>query len=368
MEGGYSTLVSRVMADTFPSEKEQISTVAQEGLLRGGEKCIPQSASDRLLLLKDLVQELVNDPGVIAEDSAIVQAVSSLNRTLRPLSRSSAPTVTSSRASQSKVGDRPRRSPDGSQPLIPVLPTIPDKRLEKAVFTHPACGNNTDATYDRLEILGDAYIELIATRLVWERFPGIPSGRISQIRELLVKNETLADFAGMYAFDRRASVPANYSDQPRRWTKTKGDIFEAYVAAVILSRSSDGFHVVEQWLTDLWSPKLDSLGHQKTELRYKEALAKNIMGKGIRLDYVEERPAIQLKRSGTQTFFIGVYLTGWGWTRRHLGSGQGPSKVAAGDEAARNALSDTSLMSEVAAAKDRIALDGQMQTSKAREG
>lgn len=312
----------------------------------------------------------MNDPGVISVNSAIVQAISSLNSALELLDRRSLPTDASSRGSrlQLQSDSRPGRGPDRSQPLIPVLPTILDERLENAVFTHPACGNNTDATYDRLEILGDAYIELIATRLVWERFPGIPSGRISQIRELLVKNETLAGFTDIYALDRRALLPANHSDQPRRWMKTKGDIFEAYVAAVILSRRLDGFHIAEQWLTDLWSPKLDSLGHQKTELRCKEALAKNIMGKGIRLDYVEERPAIQLKSSGTQTFFIGVYLTGWGWTRRHLGSGQGPSKVAAGDEAAKNALLDTSLMSEVAAAKDRAALSGPGQSSKGTKG
>lgn len=302
-------------------------------------------------LLKNLVREMMNKPDALPTDPTIRQAISVLNEAF---TRSDEPSTSTGNFSPAYQTQSSHYSPGGTDPdehRTPPLPPILDKRLEDAVFTHPACGKSHDATYDRLEILGDAYIELIATRVVWEKFPGISSGRISQIRELLVKNDTLAGFAQTYAFDRRARVPANYSDQSKRWTKTKGDIFEAYVAAVILSRSLDGYHVAEQWLTGLWLPKLASLGQQRTELRSKEALAKKVMGKGIKLEYIEEQSAVEHKGSGTQTFFIGVYLTGWGWTKKHLGSGQGPSKVAAGDEAARNALSDIALISDIAAAK-----------------
>lgn len=343
---------SRIATDKFHSKTHQPPrNPGLTGLSEGREAFIPQSADSRLLLLKNLVGEMVNEPDVLPADPTIMQAISLLNGAF---TRSDELSATISNLSPAHQTQGPLDSPGGTDPWkhrTPSLPPILDRRLEEAVFTHPACGKTHDTTYDRLEILGDAYIELIATRVVWEKFPGIPSGRISQIRELLVKNETLAGFAQLYAFDRKARVPANYSDQPKRWTKTKGDIFEAYVAAVILSRSVDGYHVAEQWLTELWLPKLASLGQQRADLRAKEALAKKVMGKGIRLEYVEERPAVEHKGSGTQTFFIGVYLTGWGWTHKHLGSGQGPSKAAAGDEAARDALSDIPLIAEVVTAK-----------------
>lgn len=236
---------------------------------------------------------------------------------------------------------------------LPALPHISDESLEKAVFTHPGLSNNNNATYDRLEILGDAYIELIATKLVWARFPAIPSGRISQIRELLVKNETLSEYATLYSMDARASVPQGYLDQPKRWIKTKGDIFEAYVAAVVLSNPVDGFKIVEDWLTQLWIPKLADLGSEKSELQAKEALAKKIMGKGIKLNYVAEREPVLLK-GGLQTFFIGVYLTGWGWDKKHLGSGEGRNKAMAGDEAARQALLNVPLIDEISATKREV--------------
>ncbi|KAJ6107928.1 hypothetical protein N7523_009251 [Penicillium sp. IBT 18751x] len=310
--------------------------------------------NSRLWLLRQLVQNVVNEPELTAVDSELSKAVSTLDNAFHRIEGLVFPSDGTSNSSNMSKGSHTTNGAGDHGSREPVLPHILDDRLERSVFTHPACGNNSNSTYDRLEILGDAYIELMATRLIWGKFPGISSGRISQIRELLVKNETLSAFAEVYGFDRKISVPANYSDQEKRWTKIKGDVFEAYVAAVILSQPIDGYHIAEKWLTQLWLPKLDALGHQKAELRYKEILAKKVMGKGTKLEYKEEKRAIDHKGSGTQTFFIGVYLTGWGkWKNVHLGSGQGSSKVAAGDEAARDALStNSSLISNIAAAKE----------------
>ncbi|KAL6233909.1 hypothetical protein BDW75DRAFT_231617 [Aspergillus navahoensis] len=232
---------------------------------------------------------------------------------------------------------------------VPPLPPVIDDQLERAVFTHPGVAKDSRTNYDRLEILGDAYIELISTKLIWNKFQHMPSGRISQIRELLVKNETLAEYATQYGIDKRASVPAELSNQPKRWIKTKGDIFEAYVAAVILSHP-DGYAVAETWLSELWSPKLDSLEESCSIFQAKEALARKLNGKGAKLRYVDEKESIQ-HQGGTQTFFIGVYFTGWGWNNKHLGSGQGSNKTIAGDRAAQRALENTELIKEIAASK-----------------
>ncbi|KAJ5381033.1 uncharacterized protein N7496_003461 [Penicillium cataractarum] len=308
--------------------------------------------NSRLSSLKCLIREVMADAEVATANSEVMEALSRLDDTLQSLPTFSHSPTSGVEASRTQKTNGLSPFSKESEPPLPSPPHILDDQLQKAVFTHSACNGDSNSNYDRLEILGDAYIELIATRLVWQKFPGIPAGRISQIRELLVKNDTLAGFAEAYGFDRKALVPANYSDQPKRWTKTKGDIFEAYVAAVILSRpAGGGYELAEQWLTSLWLPKLSGLGHQKASLRSKEALAQQIMARDVKLEYLEERQSIQKKGTGTQTFFIGVYLTGWGWTKRHLGSGQGSSKVAAGDEAARNALLNTSLITEITAQK-----------------
>lgn len=312
------------------------------------------SRSSRLSILKNLVQDVIDDHHISDADPEVMKAISQLGAAFRHSTKYSPSTQSLSGASQSLPSSHLTQVAGSTGSQVPPLPPISDPRLEKAVFTHPSYANDHDANYDRLEILGDAYIELIATKMVWESFPGIPSGRMSQIRELLVKNETLAKFADIYHFDRRALVPASHADQAKRWIKTKGDIFEAYVAAVVLSHPSSGYEIAEEWLTGLWRPKLHSLGHQKAELRFKEDLAKKVMGKGVKLEYMEEQTSIHKKGTGTQTYFIGVYLTGWGWNKKHLGSGQGSSKTAAGDEAAKSALQNVALISEITTVRQSL--------------
>ncbi|KAL1978805.1 hypothetical protein VTN31DRAFT_1664 [Thermomyces dupontii] len=239
---------------------------------------------------------------------------------------------------------------------LPPLPPISDKALEKAVFTHPGVARPRspeqldETSYDRLEILGDAYLEMMATRIIWDRFPTMPAGRISQVREELIKNETLAEFASQYGFDNRVLAPQEHRTQPKRWTKTRADVFEAYVAAIILSDASNGYQIAQDWMLQLWKPRLSQFKAPQTRLQSKELLAKKIMGKGVKLNYVEEKP-MEMLSGGTQRFFIGVYLTGWGWHNQHLGSGSGSSKAIAGEEAAQKALANTPLIDEIAAVK-----------------
>ncbi|KAJ5404061.1 hypothetical protein N7509_003932 [Penicillium cosmopolitanum] len=291
-----------------------------------------------LSTLKQLIREVKKDTDLLKAEPNIATTISTLDTLLLQKDAKEETSQVNKGQKTSQSTSDSRKNEDGSR--HPDLPPILDDRLEKAVFTHPACANDSNANYDRLELLGDAYIELIATKLIWKTFPGLASGRISQIRELLVKNETLSAFADSYGFSRRAVVPQDYDTQLKRWVKIRGDIFEAYVAAIILSDPVGGYEVAEQWLTSLWLPKLVNLGPQNSKLNSKDELSTKVMGNGTKLKYIEEKPSIHPKGTGSQTYFIGVYFTGWGWENQHLGSGQGLKKNAAGDEAARNALAN----------------------------
>ncbi|RAL06975.1 ribonuclease III [Aspergillus homomorphus CBS 101889] len=299
---------------------------------------------EALSTLKTVVRNIIDNrsssltKGKPSGESKILRLLTELDVALRDAEA----LVPSSIAAQ---GPKSRNAAISQNPLMPELPSITDSTLRNAVFTHPGMKNDIRATYDRLEVLGDAYIEVISTRLIWDRFQNISSGRISQIRELLVKNETLAEFATRYGFDTKASVPSDYMDQPKRWLKTKADLFEAYVAGLILSNPA-GYDIAKEWLSQLWLPTLERLGEQRSSLHAKEALAKKIMGKGVKLHYTDERAPSQRGKE-PQIFHVGVYLTGWGWYNKHLGSGQGTNKAIAGDEAARQALLNVSLIDEI---------------------
>lgn len=319
-----------------------------------------------------LIQDLLNTPEAVRRCIEVagrttVSTATSLSRSIKLGSRrildASATRVRQQSSSQYSINPDVSGDGNSSGDLLPPLPLIRDEALERATFRHQGLQHeyvevNKDTgikemSYDRLEVLGDAYIEIAATRLIWDTFPTLPAGRISQIRETLVKNETLAEFSSKYGFDMRVAIPIEISraSETKKWTKVKGDIFEAYVAAVVLSNPSDGYEQVENWLTHLWMPKIRSHAPSAPAplLRAKQELAKKVLGKGVKLAYIDERPPAKLE-GGMVTWYIGVYLTGWGWVDQHLGSGKGLSKVNAGNEAAMEALGNE-LLDEITTRK-----------------
>lgn len=271
---------------------------------------------------------------------------------------------------------------DGRLSTLPPLPIILDKALEAVAFTHPGSlgcdtASKVNISYDRLEFLGDAYIELMATRVIFPRFPRLAAGRLSQQREMLVKNETLAEYALAYGFDEKAKLPSTHNtpgkDNRKLWLKTLGDIFEAFVAAVIISDPEQGFQVAEAWLAALWESKLGSQKREDTEIidpKAKMHLAAKIMGKGIRINYRDEAPPVEIKQQGKLIFQVGVYLTGWGWEDQHLGSGKGLNKQEAGQKAAADAMVNP-LTAQVASVKRdfdaQVALERSIQDEVGKE-
>ncbi|KAI7160702.1 hypothetical protein KC324_g13364, partial [Hortaea werneckii] len=246
-------------------------------------------------------------------------------------------------------------------------------RHKSTVTDYNRSANPTDITYEKLEFLGDAYLELLASRLLYSRFPHITAGQQSQLRELLVKNETLAQYAHTYNFDRRVQVgdlERMQHDAKERgnkgFNKVLGDVFEAYIAAVILSSPDEGFAIAEKWMQSLWAPKLLEAAEKERyytpglTLEYadgegsetgpdpldiynptaKADLQKKILGARVKLDYQPYRDSVELKgdQLGQNRHYIAVYLTGYGYERRLLGRGEGKNKVEAGNWAAQDAM------------------------------
>ncbi|MCJ1483084.1 hypothetical protein MMC06_003250 [Schaereria dolodes] len=257
--------------------------------------------------------------------------------------------------SKNRITDQPPELTP-MQTALPKLPPITDWSLANLPFTHRGTidGNaHATASYERLEFLGDAYIELIATRLIFPRFSEVSAGKLSMIRQTLVQNETLASYSLAYGFDERAHLPDSFRSQEdhhrKLWIKVLGDIFEAYVAAVILSDPLNGFRTAELWLTELWSPKL--LGEQDTlplDLEAKQNLSRKVMSKYIKVEYRDKIPPTTGK--GKVWYCIGVYFSGWTWENHYLGSGEGSNRKEAGARAAMDALSNP-LVAQIAAVK-----------------
>lgn len=294
-----------------------------------------------------------------------------------------------------------------SSTTLPPLPPI-KPQYQKTAFCHKSLYTTSrelatsDLTYERLEFLGDAYIELFASRLIYESYSHLPAGRMSQVRELLVKNETLAELSRSYGFDQNIAVGAEIGELLRDsrgrgnkgYNKIVGDVFEAYVAAVVLSDfEGKGFEKAEAWCRDLWEAKLErakkedrsllpppsppptlaaAAGDEAKDEEEEEAddkihlhllrttydpnakatLQKRIYHQPlIRLFYETDRPTIELKgdQKGQNVHFIALYVEEEasasaadeevrGKERYLLAKGQGKNKVEAGNWAAVEAM------------------------------
>ena len=236
--------------------------------------------------------------------------------------------------------------------ILPPLPPIKDAAIAAVVFTHRGTITGEAAlstaavanlSYERLEFLGDAYLELAATRLIYHHFRLDDQKRLSTVRERMLTNATLAAFSLAYGFDARVRVPGSLApvgeDRRKAWLKVLGDVFEAYAAAVVLADPEDGFAAVERWMAALWTPAMQAHAEEKPlHEDAKNDLSRKICSKGVKLDYrMEGEP--QPFRGGMK-YTVGVYLNGWGWEGKQLATGEAPSRQEAGTRAAMAALED----------------------------
>ncbi|OTB05334.1 hypothetical protein M426DRAFT_319882 [Hypoxylon sp. CI-4A] len=284
---------------------------------------------------------------------------------------------------------------------LPPLPPVQDPVLEQAALTHSGMTTSpTDMSYERLEWIGDAYLYLISTSFIYQTFPNLSAGRCSQLRERLVKNETLSSYTIQYKINKRTRFPAEFDllgriggSQASQNAKKKvlGDIFESYVAAAILG-SPNGLPQVASWLKSLWSTTLanEIRGEFKAQSNFAQNYSKNggnadeqkvpkqnlnpkvqlsqvIGAKGVRISYNDVGEPKKDKHSGNPWYTVGVYLDGLSEKNLQLGTGGALSKKEAGANAARSALENKSLMKRLQQKKEELLRSTQLAESAQEE-
>lgn len=244
---------------------------------------------------------------------------------------------------------------------LPPLPPITEAHIHEAVFTHRSYivrngekGTYTDLDldYERLEFLGDAYIELIASHALYSRFPHVDVPQLCSWRERLVENSMLGKFSEAYGFTDRLRHHNQWDRSSKAWKKVVADIFEAYVAGIVLADPENGYQIADKWLTELWATQMLSFKEKIIEDPHaKNKLAALAVVNDIKLEYREERPMVYEQGSNLQKYFMGVYLTGWGYEDEWLGSGEGQNKANASSAAAADAIKKNSFVLQDAASK-----------------
>lgn len=182
---------------------------------------------------------------------------------------------------------------------------------------------------ERLEFLGDAVLGCAVARWLFERYPHVPEGRLTELRAQIVKGETLALVAqrldlGHYLLLGRGEEATGGRNRPLNLARA----FEAVLGAIYLDR---GYRGAERFALRVLAPDLadlgagDLTGDAKSRLQHR---AQTLFGMTPRYRIVATEGPDHAK-----IFDIEVVLG-----ERRLGGGRGASKRLAEKFAAEEAL------------------------------
>lgn len=177
---------------------------------------------------------------------------------------------------------------------------------------------------ERLEFFGDSVLKFVISEYLLERFPSYDEGRLTEIRSVLVSSATLATLASGFELGKYIRVGRRVSMRPSILACT----MEAILGAIYLD---SGLTYVQNLIVRLLGSQTTEVDHDAIKDNYKAQLQEfsQARAQGVPQYAVEtiEGPAHEPVFSVTVSVANVV-----------VGTGSGPSKKAAEQAAARQAL------------------------------
>lgn len=207
---------------------------------------------------------------------------------------------------------------------------MPAERADNA-FTHPSWAPDRSASYERLEFLGDSVLELAVARELYERYPDLAEGRLAKIRSHVVSRASCAVVARELELGAKliqkgqGIVPEDELGRLSRNRNVLAALLEAALAALFLEH---GFEPIERAIVAAFSGRIEYAA--TTHVDFKTELQEQLAALGRQVTYsvldVDGPPH-------DRRFTSAAVIDG-----DQAGVGHGPSKKAAEQEAAKQAL------------------------------
>jgi ribonuclease-3 len=208
-----------------------------------------------------------------------------------------------------------------------------DENLLIQSLTHPSYmvkASNEESSNQRLEFLGDAVLELIISEYLYQKFPGIREGQLTQYRSTLVKGSLLVELAAELCLSNHIRVNRTDSqDSTKELPSSQEDALEALVGAIYLdSDFPTAREVVLNWYGNLPQRLLDLNEGHNPKGQLQERLQPSLGNNKIRYQVVVESGP-----SHDRTFEVELFVGD-----RSVGKASGKSKKEAEESAARKVL------------------------------
>jgi ribonuclease III len=207
-----------------------------------------------------------------------------------------------------------------------------DMNLLRLALTHPSVAHEQGLTVEhnqRLEFLGDAVLQLVLTRFLYEKFPGFGEGPLTKARAQVVNRRSLAERARQVNLGEHLILSRGEElNQGRERPSALADAFEAVLGAIFLD---GGYEAAQEFVRRRFGEVLDEMGVIPILDNPKGELQEILQAKS------PESPRYQLTAvSGPdhdRSFECAVFYRG-----EELGRGTGKSKKEAETYAALSAL------------------------------
>lgn len=200
-----------------------------------------------------------------------------------------------------------------------------DPELLRRALIHRsyAAEEGVPESYERLEFLGDAVLQLSITHHLFNEYPELSEGEMAKVRAAVVNERTLADLArrmnlGSLVLLGRGEELTGGADKD----SILADVIESLLGAIYLEA---GFEATRSIIMNLWLPLVSDRATSPGEADYKTRLQEILARQGVRPRYViaEDGP------EHAKVFSAQVFADG-----QLLGRGEGTSKKRAEQAAA----------------------------------
>ncbi len=184
-------------------------------------------------------------------------------------------------------------------------------------------------SYERLEYLGDAVLELLVTRLLFLSYSKANEGQMTRIRAAVVSETPLSEIADSLELGQYLILSHGMDKSGgRKLPSILSDVVEAIIGAVYLD---GGIENAEKFIMPYILPKIEVAYKQGFKRDYKTRLQEYLQRDGnIAIRYKTEADD---GPPHDKSFYTTVYADG-----ESLGTGVGKSKKSSQQQAAKDAL------------------------------
>jgi ribonuclease III, bacterial len=155
--------------------------------------------------------------------------------------------------------------------------------IYKQAFTHTSYANEENCeSYERLEYLGDAVLELIMSEYLYNN-TNYPEGKMTKLRSSYVCENALYEYACILGINEEILLGRGEKDRDGKYNRTiVADVFESFIAAMFLDL---GIDYVKKFIYDNIIPLIENNDIDFTA-DYKSVLQEMVQTDRKTLEYV----------------------------------------------------------------------------------